>query len=192
LSGKSLTALGLHIAQDRAAFEPVESFTEHQLHAMSLVDTVEPGAGFFIKPAAPHVAAAMNHRNMGLRASAKQSRNFRGDPATSNDDDVLFKIEHLAQREDVALGAEVKNISEIVSGDLRTTRAAACGEARFFELDGLSIRKDGVFSLEVELRNDGIQPQIHMMLRKPRRIMNQRFLRGGAERPRMEGKRRGR
>ncbi len=174
--GETLAAFGLDVFEDGAAFEAVELFAHEHLDAVLGVVLGEPGAGLLIEEAAKEAKAAVDDGDLGLRVLGEDGGGFGGDVATADDDDLVLEIDGLAQGLEIAQGAEVEDVADIVAGDLGTAGAAAGGHAGFAELDGLAIGEDGDVALEVDLRDEGIEPEVDVVLVEPIVILHEELV----------------
>ena len=120
----------------------------------------------------------MDQRDLDLRQLRKQRGRLQGDETAADDHDLPFRFRDLAQRLHVPQRTQVKNIPEIRPGHLRLPRPAARGQQRFAKFHGLPVTQHHAQTpLDIELREERIQPQVDVMLLKPRRVMDAQFFR---------------
>ena len=65
--------------------------------------------------------------------------------------------------------AQVDDVAQVGARDRRTQRAAAGGQTRFLELDGLPVAQHGQVPVEVELCHHRVEPQVDLVLLVPLR-----------------------
>ena len=169
--GEALAALGLHVFQHRAPLESIQRLAHEHLHAVLAEVGRQPRRSLGIEHAAPEIRAAVHEHHMRLRHLAEQRRRLRGDEPAADDHDLVLDLHHLAQRLHVAQRAQVEDIAEIPARELRAARAAAGGDARLAEFHRLSIAQHREMPLEIDLRDERIQPHVDLVLRIPLRVL---------------------
>ena len=158
-------ALGLDVAQDGFTFKSVEGIVE-QRHSFSGENLCEPPCGVGIEHLVPEHGLAAKDCDIDPEC-VQGCCCFGGDKTAPDNENLLLLPDHLLESEHVAQAAQVKDLSQIGSRQLRPPHAAPHGKATFAKFDNLAGVQDGNSAGEIDLRDERFQPEFDLVFHIP-------------------------